>query len=107
MPDNVLYYGDNLDVLRRHVPAESVDLVYLDPPFNSDADYNVLFAEQVLISLEEATQPMRTEAAGAGFYHSIGWGKKYARLQLLTVRELLRGAQIDYPPSGQVNVTFR
>jgi site-specific DNA-methyltransferase (adenine-specific) len=40
---NVLYYGDNLDVLRRHVPDESVDLVYLDPPFNSNATYNVLF----------------------------------------------------------------
>jgi site-specific DNA-methyltransferase (adenine-specific) len=40
---NVLYYGDNLDVLRRHVPDESVDLVYLDPPFNSNANYNVLF----------------------------------------------------------------
>ncbi len=43
---NLLYYGDNLDVLRRHVPDESVDLVYLDPPFNSNASYNVLFAEQ-------------------------------------------------------------
>jgi len=43
---NVLYYGDNLDVLPRHVAAESVDLVYLDPPFNSNATYNVLFAEQ-------------------------------------------------------------
>ena len=42
---NRLYYGDNLDVLRRHVDAESVDLVYLDPPFNSNASYNVLFAE--------------------------------------------------------------
>jgi site-specific DNA-methyltransferase (adenine-specific) len=42
---NLLYYGDNLDVLRRHVDDESVDLVYLDPPFNSNADYNVLFAE--------------------------------------------------------------
>lgn len=42
---NYLYYGDNLDVLRRHVPDNSVDLVYLDPPFNSNADYNVLFAE--------------------------------------------------------------
>lgn len=40
-----LFYGDNLDVLRRHVPDESVDLVYLDPPFNSNANYNVLFAE--------------------------------------------------------------
>jgi DNA modification methylase len=45
-PGNILYYGDNLDVLRQHVPDESVDLVYLDPPFNSNASYNVLFAEQ-------------------------------------------------------------
>lgn len=43
---NVLYYGDNLDVLRRHIDDESVDLVYLDPPFNSNQDFNVLFAEQ-------------------------------------------------------------
>ena len=46
MPENKLYYGDNLDVLRRYVKDESVDLVYLDPPFNSRQDYNVLFAEK-------------------------------------------------------------
>ena len=40
---NTLFYGDNLDVLRHHVASESVDLVYLDPPFNSKCDYNVLF----------------------------------------------------------------
>ncbi|HUR26493.1 MAG TPA: DNA methyltransferase [Candidatus Thermoplasmatota archaeon] len=40
---NTLYYGDNLDVMRRHLKDESVDLVYLDPPFNSNQDYNVLF----------------------------------------------------------------
>ena len=43
---NTLYYGDNLDILRQHLPDESVDLVYLDPPFNSNANYNVLFKEQ-------------------------------------------------------------
>ena len=43
---NTLYYGDNLQVLRDHIPAESVDLVYLDPPFNSNASYNVLFRER-------------------------------------------------------------
>ena len=43
---NALYYGDNLAVLREHVPDESVDLVYLDPPFNSNASYNVLFKER-------------------------------------------------------------
>lgn len=40
---NALYYGDNLDVLRESVASESVDLIYLDPPFNSNASYNVLF----------------------------------------------------------------
>jgi adenine specific DNA methylase Mod len=40
---NHLYYGDNLEVLREHIATESVDLVYLDPPFNSQATYNVLF----------------------------------------------------------------
>lgn len=40
---NKLYYGDNLDILREYVADESVDLIYLDPPFNSKADYNVLF----------------------------------------------------------------
>ncbi|MFP5208354.1 MAG: site-specific DNA-methyltransferase [Acidobacteriota bacterium] len=43
---NQLYYGDNLEVLRLYVKDESVDLVYLDPPFNSRQDYNVLFAEK-------------------------------------------------------------
>jgi site-specific DNA-methyltransferase (adenine-specific) len=42
---NVLYYGDNLDILRHHIPDESVDLIYLDPPFNSKRSYNVLFKE--------------------------------------------------------------
>lgn len=40
---NKLYFGDNLGILREYVASESVDLVYLDPPFNSKADYNVLF----------------------------------------------------------------
>ena len=43
---NTLYYGDNLDVMRQHLPDESVDLIYVDPPFNSNRDYNILFAEQ-------------------------------------------------------------
>lgn len=43
---NRLFFGDNLDILREHVADESVDLVYLDPPFNSAANYNVLFQEK-------------------------------------------------------------
>lgn len=46
MKKSRLYFGDNLDVLRRHVKDKSVDLVYLDPPFNSNRNYNVLFKEQ-------------------------------------------------------------
>lgn len=44
---NKLYFGDNLDVLEKHVKDESVDLIYLDPPFNSQARYNVLFTSPI------------------------------------------------------------
>jgi len=40
---NQLFYGDNLDILRKYIADDSVDLIYLDPPFNSNATYNVLF----------------------------------------------------------------
>lgn len=43
---NTLYYGDNLPILRDYIDNESVDLVYLDPPFKSNQDYNILFTEQ-------------------------------------------------------------
>ena len=46
IPNNRLFYGDNLDILRGHIADESVDLIYLDPPFNSNATYNVLFRER-------------------------------------------------------------
>ena len=42
---NVLYYGDNLPILRKYIPDNSIDLIYLDPPFNSKATYNILFKE--------------------------------------------------------------
>ncbi|MCL4500778.1 MAG: restriction endonuclease [Deltaproteobacteria bacterium] len=42
---NKLYFSDNLEVLRQHIPMGSVDLIYLDPPFNSNATYNMLFKE--------------------------------------------------------------
>jgi 16S rRNA G966 N2-methylase RsmD len=43
---NTLYFSDDLDILRKYVPDESVDLIYFDPPFNSNATYNVLFQEK-------------------------------------------------------------
>ena len=45
MAINQLYYGDNLEILRHHIPSESVDLIYIDPPFNSNQAYNVIFSE--------------------------------------------------------------
>jgi adenine specific DNA methylase Mod len=43
---NTVFYGDNLDILRSNIPDASVDLIYLDPPFNSNRNYNVLFREK-------------------------------------------------------------
>jgi len=60
---NVLFYGDNLDILRRYIPNESIDLIYLDPPFNSKADYNILFKEA---TGEESTAQIQ---AFSDFWH--------------------------------------
>jgi len=62
----MLYYGDNLEVLRKYFPDECVNLVYLDPPFNSKADYNILFKES---SGEESVAQIQ---AFSDFWH---WDK--------------------------------
>ena len=56
------------------------------------------------ISLEPPTAPMRQEAASAGFYESP-WGKKYPRLQLLSIEALLSGRDVDYPRAA--DMTFK
>lgn len=53
---NHLYFGDNLDVLRRYIASESVDLVYLDPPFNSNRNYSVIFNRNGATEDEAAAQ---------------------------------------------------
>lgn len=96
MGPNLLYYGDNLDVLRRHVPAESVDLVYLDPPFKSNQDYNVLFAEQ---SGKRAAAQIKAfedtwrwdQAAAAAFQEVVERGGK--------VSQVMQGFLISLDPS--------
>ena len=66
MDTNVLYYGDNLDILRKYIPDESVDLVYLDPPFNSNRDYNVIFKDESgQESRRPDPRPSRTHGTGA------------------------------------------
>jgi len=63
MEKNLLYYGDNVDVLRRHIKDGRVDLAYIDPPFNSNATYNVLFAAR---KRTQAVRSRRSKTRGAG-----------------------------------------
>lgn len=58
----------------------------------------------VFVTLEEPTRDMRMEAAAAGFYHSPGWNQDYARIQIVTIDQLLRGETIDMPPT---HITFK
>jgi DNA modification methylase len=62
-----LYYGDNLHVLREHIKDESVDLIYLDPPFNSKRDYNLLF---------KTPKGMESDAQITAFEDSWHWGQQ-------------------------------
>src|SRR5262245_19485937 len=65
MDTNVLYYGDNLEILPRYVPSESVDLVYLDPPFNSNQSYSAIFADE---------SGRKSDAQMAAFEDQWQWG---------------------------------
>ncbi len=67
---NRLYFGDNLDVLRKQIPDESVDLIYLDPPFNSNANYNVLF---------KSPKGEQSEAQITAFEDTWHWTRESAR----------------------------
>ena len=75
-PRNLLIYGDNLDVLQLHVRDESVDLIYLDPPFNSNATYNQLFSE------EDGT---RAAAQIKAFGDTLRWDQAAVRAYQSTV----------------------
>jgi len=61
----------------------------------------------VFITMLDPTKDMRSEAAGAGFYESAIWQKRYPRIQILTIEDILRGKGIDCPPLKQTNVTFK
>src|SRR6266852_5805515 len=67
---NALYYGDNLTVLRESIERESVDLIYLDPPFNSQATYNVLF---------RSTAGEKSQAQIEAFEDTWHWGDEAER----------------------------
>ena len=67
---NKLYFGDNLEIMRRHIADDSVDLVYLDPPFNSDARYNVLF---------KSTDGSAAQSQATAFRDSWSWQQQTQR----------------------------
>lgn len=98
---NELYYGDNLEVLRRHVKDESVDLVYLDPPFNSNANYNVLFAakdgHQAAAQIQAFEDTWRwDEAAARQFAETVEAGGKVADVLLAFERFLGASDMLAY-----------
>ena len=72
---NVLYFGDNLEILRKYIPDNSIDLIYLDPPFNSKKDYNILFKENGGVESEAQikafTDTWHWTQAAESTYHEI------------------------------------
>ncbi|HET9274376.1 MAG TPA: DNA methyltransferase [Methyloceanibacter sp.] len=91
---NKLYYGDNLRILRDHIASESVDLVYLDPPFNSNATYNVLFrspaGEQSQAQIEAFEDTWHwNEAAEHAFDDVVKSGNSDAAEMLRALRSFL------------------
>lgn len=101
MTKNLLYYGDNLDVLRRHIGDESVDLVYLDPPFNSNANYNVLFAAkdgtQAAAQIQAFEDTWRwDESAARQFAETVEAGGKVADVLLAFERFLGTSDMLAY-----------
>ena len=91
---NTLYYGDNLAILRDHVADESVDLVYLDPPFNSNATYNVLFkapdGHQSQAQIEAFDDTWHwTPSAEQAFDEVMQSGNSDAATMLMAMRQFL------------------
>jgi len=83
---NTLFYGDNLPILREHISDESIDLIYLDPPFNSNRSYNVLFKDE---------SGIESEAQISAFDDSWHWDKSAS----LTYHEIIQIA-----PSNVANM---
>jgi len=93
---NMLYYGDNLDVIRADIPDKCVDLFYLDPPFNSNRSYSVLFktpkgieSDAQITAFENTLHGgARTEKEFDGLRHG-----NFLQMQILTIEGLLDGTE--------------
>src|SRR5215210_5273812 len=92
--DNTLFYGDNLPILREHIADQSVDLVYLDPPFNSNRSYNVLFREE---SGQEAQSQITAfedtwhwnQAAEQAYHHLVTLGADDVGRMVAALRQFI------------------
>ena len=87
---NKLFFGDNLNVLRERIQDESVDLIYLDPPFNSNANYNAFFAEK-----DHSGQVIDYHAAVTGSLRLIPEGAAYRALEEDYMRMVDEGLLFD------------
>jgi site-specific DNA-methyltransferase (adenine-specific) len=119
---NTLYLGDCLNVLRDNIPDESVDLVYIDPPFiraafqvkggqhiqSKDIDALLGAMEKhkcelgVFLTIAEPTKPMLDTIAGSGFVEIPGY--KIPKLQILTLKDYFKNKTPKLP---KINITFK
>ncbi|MBP9664842.1 MAG: restriction endonuclease [Pyrinomonadaceae bacterium] len=95
---NTLYYGDNLDILREHVDDRSVDLIYLDPPFQSNKDYNILFSEQdgtrAAAQIKAFGDTWKWDVASAGAFAEVVDRGGQVSLAMQAFRTLLGGNDV-------------
>jgi len=93
MADNKLYYGDNIDTLRRYVKDETIDLVYLDRPFNSNTNHNVLFKDKSgqdsAAQIEAFGDTWQWDQASAATFHAVITSRSRAAEALVAFEKLL------------------
>ena len=99
IPRNTLFYGDNLPILREWIDTESVDLIYLDPPFNSSRSYNVLFrdergkeAEAQITAFEDTWH--WNEAAEKTYHELVTLGDARVAAMIGSLREFIGANQM-------------
>lgn len=110
---NALYYGDNLAVLRESIPDESVDLIYLDPPFNSNASHNMLFkspdGDQSAAQIEAFDDTWHwTDVAESAYREVLTSGNSDASEMLRAMRSFLAETDVlacmTFPPAHRVKL---
>lgn len=97
--ENTLFYGDNLPILREYIPSESVDLIYLDPPFNSQRTYNVLFKQESGAESEAQIAAFEdtwhwNAAAEATYHELVTQAPDRVSLMIAALREFIGPSQM-------------